>query len=517
MRSASGSRYYRLAPLVGWVVVPVAILTACASLPKNVDRVPSHALRDTTDTPLARSVAAAIPGDRLSGFRIMAAGDVAYSARLVLADNARRSLDLQYYWVASDAPTRSLFAAFRRAAARGVRIRLLLDDLAAVRHDAGLARLARLPNVEVRVYNPFVIGRANVLTRTLFSVGDLARVTRRMHNKLFIADNALAIVGGRNLTAEYFSDDETQNFADLDLLVAGSAVHTLSNVFDEYWNNDLAYPIGTLVPPPEPASPDAHEMPVPAPSTTTVDMSASRFDLADMRLIRAPARVLADKPDKATDGGTSGEDAIVYRDVLSILRSAKREVLIISPYFIPVDEVDAVLRDLRARGVTVRVLTNSLASTDMPPVFAAYARHRVELLRMGVELYELRPMPGEPRGLLKSFKQSKTALHAKAAVVDGRIVFVGSMNLDPRSKLENTEDGLILFSPELGARMARIFARGAQPENSYSVRLDADGRNLHWITRRPEGEAQYSCDPDAGFLRRLLTPLLRLTVPEKAL
>ncbi len=494
------------------------VLTGCAaSLPRNVDRIPSYVLRDTKGTPLARAVAAALPGNGVSGFRIMAAGDVAYSARLVLTNNAQRSLDLQYYWVAADAPTRTLFAALRQAAARGVRIRLLLDDLAAVHHDAGLARLARLPNVQVRVFNPFVDGRANVLTRMLFSVSDLARVTRRMHNKLFIADNALAVVGGRNLTAEYFSDDQNQNFADLDLLVAGSAVERLSRAFDEYWNSDLAYPIETFVTSPGPPPPGVQQRVAAARAETAQEMGASRFDLAHLRLVPAPARVLVDKPDKAIDGAATGDDAIVYRDVLSILRGAKREVLIISPYFIPVEEVLELLQELRARGVSVRVLTNSLASTDMPPVFAAYARHRLELLRMGVELYELRPMPGQPRGLLKSFKPSKTALHAKAVVVDQRIVFVGSMNLDPRSKLENTEDGLILFSPQLGARMARIFARGTAPQNSYAVHLGADGRTLDWVTKRPEGEVHYSSDPDAGVLRRLLTPLLRATVPENVL
>jgi putative cardiolipin synthase len=514
MRAASRSIRHVVTPLVGGTVVSALLLAACASLPRNVDRVPSYALRDTKDTPLAQAVAAALPGDGASGFRLMAAGDVAYSARLVLANSAKRSLDLQYYWVAADAPTRTLFAALRRAAGRGVRIRLLLDDLAAVHHDAGLARFSRLPNVQVRVFNPFVEGRANVLTRLLFSVRDLARVTRRMHNKLFIADNALAVVGGRNLTAEYFSDDQNQNFADLDVLVGGGAVQRLSKVFDDYWNSDLAYPIEALVTLP---APDANHRPSAAQGVTVGDMPVSRFDLADLRLVRAPARVLADKPDKAIGAATPGDDTIVYRDVLSILRGAKQEVLIISPYFIPVDEVRALLRDLRARGVSVRVLTNSLASTDMPPAFAAYARHRPELLQMGVELYELRPTPGQARGLLKSFKASKTALHAKAVLVDRRIVFVGSMNLDPRSKLENTEDGLILFSPELGARMARIFARGAAAENSYSVHLRADGRTLDWVTERPDGEAHYSCDPDASRLRRILTPLLRITVPENVL
>jgi cardiolipin synthase C len=196
------------------------------------------------------------------------------------------------------------------------------------------------------------------------------------------------------------------------------------------------------------------------------------------------------------------------------MRFASRPITHPLAYFIPVDEVMAILRELRARGVAVRVLTNSLASTDMPPVFAAYARRRRELLQAGVELYELRPISGDPRGLLKSFQLSKTALHAKAALVDQRILFVGSMNLDPRSKSENTEDGLILLSPELGGQLARIFARGASPENSYAVHLSQDGRTFDWVTRLVTGEAHYSCEPDAGFLRRLLNPLLRVTVPE---
>ena len=506
-------------PVTHLVVGALAcVLAGCVSLPKEVERTPSHALSDAEDTRLARAVAAALPGGSLSGFRIMAAGDVAYSARLALTDKAQRSLDLQYYWAAPDAPTRALFAALRRAADRGVRVRLLLDDLSAARHDAGLLRFSRVPHVQVRVFNPFVAGRANGLTRLLFSAGDLARVTRRMHNKLFIADNALAIVGGRNLTAEYFSDDQAQNFADLDVLAGGAIVRRLSGVFDEYWNSESAYPIQAFLPSSGPGAPAARSGSRGTNGTATHDgLSTSRLNLADLELIPAPARALADNPAKAVDGATAVEAASVYNDVVSIVRGAKRRVLIISPYFIPAADVMALLRGLRARGVTVRVLTNSLASTDMPPVFAAYSRHRLELLRMGVELYELRANPGRPRGLLKSFTSSKTALHAKAVLVDERILFVGSMNLDPRSKRQNTEDGLVIFSPELGKRMARIFALGASLENSYAVQLRADGASVEWTTLSPEGVVHYAFEPDAGFLRRVLTPLLRVTVPEAIL
>jgi phosphatidylserine/phosphatidylglycerophosphate/cardiolipin synthase-like enzyme len=501
-----------------WTLGCVLVIVGCASLPKQVERVPSHALTDTEGTVLAQTVAGALPGRGRSGFRIMAAGDIAYSARLKLTESAQRTLVLQYYWVASDTPTRTLFAALRRAADRGVRVRLLLDDLSAAQHDAGLRRFSSIPNVQVRVFNPFVAGRANVLTRMLFSVGDLARVTRRMHNKLFIADNALAIVGGRNLTAEYFSDDQAQNFADLDVLVGGAIVPRFSAVFDEYWNSDAAYPIEALVAPPGPDDPPAPAASGVKPAMAADDgLNTSRFDLANLKLVSAPARALADNPAKATDGVTANEDAIVYHDVVTIVGGATREVLIISPYFIPATDVMALFRYLRARGVTVRVLTNSLASTDMPPAFAAYSRHRLDLLRIGVELYELRAAPGRARGLLKSFTTSKTALHAKAVLVDERIVFVGSMNLDPRSKLKNTEDGLVILSPELGAQMERIFALGASHENSYAVRLSPDGQSLEWSTQGPNGEAHYSSDPDVTFLRRVLTPLLRVTVPEDIL
>ena len=492
----------------------------CASLPKSVERTPSHALPDTGDTALAHAVAAALPEGHLSGFRILAAGDLAYSARLTLAENARRSLDLQYYWVASDPPTRELFVALRSAAERGVRVRLLLDDLAAAHHDAGLLRFASVANVQVRVFNPFAAGRANALTRLLFSAGDLARVTRRMHNKLFIADNALAIVGGRNLTAEYFSDDQDQNFADLDVLAGGPIVERLSHVFDAYWNSDAAYPIEALVTSaePEPAATARGSAEAAERAAAPVDgMPTTRFELSSLNLVRAPARALADSPTKAVDGAAASKGDLVYHHVLSLLDGAKREVLIVSPYFIPTPEVMTLLERLRAQGIKMRILTNSLASTDMAAVFAAYARHRVALLRLGVELYELRPTPQRPRGLLKSFTSSKTALHAKAVLVDGEILFVGSMNLDPRSKQENTEDGLVIESPELGARMGRIFGLGASLDNSYEVRLGGDGESLEWVTNGPTGEVRYASDPDATLLRRLLVPLLQVTVPQNLL
>lgn len=667
MKTPSHPNGHQLALAFTGSLVVAVLLAGCASLPKNVDRVPTQAFVDTSETALWRAATADLPKAYLSGFRLLPAGNVAYDARLTLTTRAQRSLDLQYYWIADDPPTRTLFAALRAAAARGVRVRLLLDDLSAAEHDEGLAHFASLANVQLRVFNPFVSGRANLITRTLFSMGDVARLNRRMHNKIFIADNALAVVGGRNLTAAYFSDDTDMNYVDLDVLVGGATVRKISYVFDQYWNSKLAYPIEALVkvrtvvkPQPQstqaatrsadvpgpdqlaaqanapdlpvrlpanneaakPASttveartdatnlsaplpanieaprsqsnlavtkasdapgPDqlaaqakAADLTVPLPTHTEVSKSASagvaartnstnmaapspansqtpqpastklvdagprdpnapkdktvdpfvpvpavpvrKFSIQRLELIQAPGRVLADNPDKATEAATIEDDPIVYDDVLTILRGAKHEISIISPYFIPPDDATAVFRELRKRNVTIRVLTNSLASTDMPPAYAAYAKHRLELLRMGVQFYELRPTPGQTKGPAKNtLKSSLSTLHAKAMVVDRRILFVGSMNLDARSKATNTEDGLIIVSSELGALLERIFDNGASAENSYAVHLGRDGETLQWLTQQPGGETTYSFPPEVGLWRRIVNPLLNITVPDDML
>jgi cardiolipin synthase C len=510
MQSVSqfGSRLRPLAALWGAVVV----FTACASLPENVERSPSSALRDTQATALAQLVAALQPPPGTSGFRLLAAGDVAYDSRLALINRAERSLDLQYYAIIGDPSTAGLFAAMRQAAARGVRVRLLLDDLSTAAHDQDLARFAALTNVQVRIFNPFPAGRANLLTRFLFSAGDFARVTRRMHNKLFIADNALAIAGGRNLGAGYFRGTDELTFADLDVLIAGPAVTTISNVFDQYWNNNLAYPIHAFVKEPPPAKPTSDAPPLAQPQRQ------SRFNLADLHLVWARGKVLADDPDKLDIDSAADGDGPVMRDVLSLLRGARRELLIISPYLIPSQEALDIFAELRKAGVSIRVLTNSLATTDAPAVHGAYARRRPELLQMGVAIHELRPTPGDGGGWLgSSSSSSRSSLHAKAVLVDGRILFVGSLNLDPRSASKNTEDGLIIASNELAEQLTRIFEQGTSPKNSYVLRIAADGHSLDWVTQGDKGETHYSSEPEAGFWRRLITPLLDVTLPENLL
>ena len=500
---------------LAWLVV-LALVGACASLPHDVERNPSRALGEFDETALGRRVQAVQPDPKLSGFRLLPSGDTAYQLRLTLIDEAVRTLDLQYYTVERDASTRALFVHLRRAAERGVRIRLLLDDLNTVTRDANLARFAKHPRIEVRLFNPFPAGRGAAASRFLFAAADLPRLTRRMHNKLFVADNALAITGGRNLGAAYFQSTGDINFADLDVLVGGAAVRELSRTFDRYWNSKLTYPIEALASGSPPATP-AESSPVGADPAAGGPIRARQP--LNLHLVWASSRVVVDRPSKVAHPGP-GRNPTVTDDVLTLIQNATQSVTLVSPYFVPSPELTGVLRELRSRSVTVRVLTNSLATTDMPAAQVAYAGHRLELLSMGVELYELRPTSGGGPGFLGSGSgsgSSKSTLHAKAALVDDRWLFVGSMNLDSRSALENTEVGVIIDSRELGAHLARIMKQGTDPSVSYALRLAPDGRTIQWVTHDSGREAVHTHDPEAGFWRSLLATLLYGAVPEALL
>jgi cardiolipin synthase C len=490
------------------------LLAGCASLSRDVERVPSQALEDPGDTALGRLVAAQQPGPDLSGFQLVPSGMRAYAARLALVERAEHTLDLQYYSIERDSLTRALFVAIRQAAERGVRIRLLIDDLSAVHHDEGLLRFASHPNIEVRLFNPFPAGRTDTISRYLFAATELSRLTRRMHNKLFIADNALAITGGRNLGAAYFRAASERSFIDLDVLIGGPAVQRLSRVFDWYWNSRLSYPVSAVVRRAAHETTEARREPSAPTESAAV---GPPFDLTAAALVWAPARVLADWAKKVESNGRPPDRMMILDDVLATLRRAERDVTIVSPYFIPGDELTGVLRQLRAGGVHVRVLTNSLASTDVPAVHAAYARHRGDLLALGVELHELRALPGQRSGFLgSSGSSSPSTLHAKALVVDGHLVFVGSMNLDPRSAYQNTELGVLVDSPELGAELLHIVDQAMSQENSYEVGLTQRGR-IEWVARGPGGEERFTHDPDAGLWKRAAAAFLGVVIPQELL
>ena len=517
-----------------WLLCLVAG-TGCAKLPPPVPHSPVHALpaREAGQTRLGRITAELAPAAEVSGFRLLIGGQDAMDTLLALADHAERTLDLQYYLIDGDASSRSIMRRVRAAADRGVRVRLLLDDLNTAGQDQALMRLTQHPRIEVRLYNPLPTGRLHIGTRILASLTDLKRINHRMHNKMFVADNALGVTGGRNLCDAYFLRDTDSNFLDIDVLVAGPAVQSLSATFDRFWNDPLAYPVPIVVDgekaagrPLAPASAALLGVSAPRPAGKENEKDAAapparaenpRLDREKLRLEWVPARVLADKPSKLRKGGDPHPKEIIDDDIARMLREAQRELIVVSPYFVPGEHGMALFRELRQRGVAVRVLTNSLATTDAPAVHIGYARYRMPLLDMGVTLHELRPDIGgipDKKVSIGSLGSSRASLHAKVFVIDEQVAVVGSMNLDPRSRHLNSEMGVVMRSPSLARQLKDVYR--AVSSRSYAVRVGPD-RKLMWQTSPPDPELEDAYEPGAGFWLKMGVKLLAPFAPEEML
>jgi putative cardiolipin synthase len=516
-------------------LVAALLLSACASQPFDRPKTESTALTDTDDTPLAKTVAASRPkdaDDTQSGLQLVARGEEAYGNLYTLIHHAQRSLDLQYYIVKDDPEARTLLRTAREAAERGVRVRILLDDFYTSGKDERIAWYSAHPNIEVRLFNPFLHGRDFFATRLIESVADLDRVNRRMHNKLFVADNAIAQTGGRNVGDEYYAFSSQTNFLDLDVLVGGPIVHELSETFDRYWNSPFAVPIEALTKSvaADAATTDQKALsdpndPVLRATTEAIDLGQEldrELNAGKLPLIWAPTELLADKPSKIhrtapevdKKAGLIGGQTIAT-DLLSIIARAHEELIIISPYFVPGERGVAALRALRERGVRVRVLTNSLAATDAAAVHIGYSKYRKPLLEAGVEISELRPDRGSETARLSAIGSSKASLHAKAIVIDRKSVFIGSFNVDQRSALENTEMGLHIESPELCQEVIGVL-RDRGPETRYQVTLD-DNHDLVWTTTTDGVEQVFHDEPGAGTFLKWSLKLLAPFAPEQML
>ena len=521
------ARFHRLFLRCCTVCCLAWLCIGCAGLPKEVERPVSTAF-DPASAPTALSALAAeqrrAAGARqASGFMLLSGPQEAYGSRLALVQAAQKTLDLQYYAIHADASSARLLRGVAEAARRGVRVRILLDDFRSTGRNALVMRMAFVPGVEMRMFNPVAGPRASALGRLWGSVTDFQRVQQRMHNKLFLADNVMGVTGGRNLGDAYFGKSEAENFVDLDVLAAGPIVADLSRSFDSYWNNPRAYPVQSLVTREELDSIRAQVPPDDSAAPTA--WNAEPMDLHSAEFFWAPAAMLADKPakvplegdDAATPDEAQGDT--VVDGLLGLMRRTQRDLLIISPYFVPGDDIKRAFANARARGVRVRVLTNSLASNDAPIAHAGYARHRESLLDMGVELYELR---SEQTGLGSAFGSSggsqgasRSMLHSKVVVADGQVVVVGSMNLDLRSQLQNTEIALLIRSRALAAEAAGQI-EAAMREAAWHVQRTEDGA-LVW--RAPEGSGlpDAHADPDASAGLRLLLRLLGPLAPDHLL
>ena len=472
------------------------------------------ALQDTFHTRLGKAslpMVQAHPGK--SGVFALADGRDAFAARVLLADASERSLDIQYYIWNGDKTGTLLFEALRRAADRGVRVRLLLDDNNTAGLDIILAALNSHPNIEVRLFNPFMHRR----WRALSFLTDFRRLNRRMHNKSFTADKQASIIGGRNVGDEYFDAGQGVSFVDLDVLAIGPVVKDVSADFERYWASDSSYPAERVL---TRVSQTAIAEVTAAAARVERDPAAVAYmqAIASSKYVQqvlagelpfewSTVQMVSDNPAKGL--GLARDEELMWTRLKQVLQTPRLELELVSPYFVPGEEGVEYFSALARQGIKVTILTNSLAATDVAAVHSGYARRRKPMLEAGVEIFEMEPefsfAPTKAHGPLGS---SNASLHAKTFSIDRSRVFVGSFNFDPRSQRLNTELGFVIDCPAIAQSIADAFA-SIIPARAYKVRLN-EVAALQWVEQRNGEEIVYDQEPRTGFALRAFVAMLSM-------
>lgn len=533
-RTALSGRFHILR-----VLLIAVLLGGCASLPPGSDfpKMASSALAHPEETRLGRQFAdAAREHKGNSGFRIIPVGADGFLIRMQMINAAERTLDLQYFIFRGDETGRLLTDALLRAADRGVRVRVLIDDGETVAGDDQIAGLAAHPSVEIRIFNPFAYRGHTQLFRAIEFMFNASRLDYRMHNKLLVVDNAVALIGGRNIGDQYFQIDPESQFADDDIFAAGPIAQQLSATFDEYWSSALSIPAEALSGRKPPAAANEPRKVVSEQSqqlkTDGIDYlkrvaSGAPFDgmiSGRLPLIWAHAQVICDSPDKKNVKNGVMVGRLMQRAVVNATIEVQSELLMVTPYLIPGKEGMQLFKDLRQRNVRVRILTSSLESSTVLLAQGGYMHYRVPLLENGVELYEVRSLLGNARGSGQTAAISRYgnySLHAKLFVFDRQRLFIGSMNFDQRSMHLNTEIGLIIDSPALAEQVAARFDAMVQPLNSYRLALrqnDTGGAaSLAWYTQEDGKAVAYDTEPARSDWQRVKVNVLSLLPLDKEL
>jgi len=492
------------------------LLGACATVDFDYPKEESHALvpAETSETFLGKLIvpaAAEHPGE--SGFYLQFDGIDALAGRFVLARYAEKTIDAQYYLITSDKVGMLFIGALLQAADRGVRVRLLLDDIQTQGYDAGMAALDSHPNFEVRIFNPWASRSARFMDAFSFS-----RINRRMHNKSFTIDNQITVIGGRNIADEYFGAREDVNFGDVDVLCIGPVVQDVSAMFDKYWNSEKAAPVPAFAKMPDDPAAALEQLRVRLKEVLegAVDTKYGEAVKADIEryidgkgviFTWAPYTLAYDSPDKA-DKKLAKDAKKITTKLAEVIAEADKELIIISPYFVPRKSGVAYFQSLIDRGLDVTVLTNSLAANNHGIVHSGYMGYRKPLLKMGVRIFETM-VTATPTGVERGGSGAELAtLHTKAFMVDRKKLFVGSFNWDPRSVNINTELGVIIESEYMGERVGEIIDE-ALPSRTYEVVLNENG-NLRWIDNSGDEPVILTKEPDASWWRRTKAQMGRI-------
>jgi cardiolipin synthase C len=504
-------------------MLTLSFLGACAKLPDNSGRDPSHVISDGESTRLGKAFKPQLEqhaGE--SGVFLLGNGLDAFVGRAVLANMAERSIDVQYYMFHQDTVGRLLIREFLAAADRGVRVRMLIDDMYGEEADDVWSALATHPNMEVRLYNPFVRGHS----KNVQLVTQVKRVNHRMHSKTYTVDNQASIVGGRNIGDEYFDADEDVAFSDFDALAIGPVVPEVSGEFDDYWNNRHSYPVSTLI---------AGVKPAGALDTLRSDLDtfyqqkqtlAYRDAVKNSALANSlrnhtaefgfsDAKIIHDSAEKMTKVDDNWKEELLISQLAPYIQQATEEYVLVSPYFVPGQRGADAICKLSEQGVRVRILTNSLASNDVAAVHTGYIRHRKQLLRCGVELYELNEQLKDVEA--KHFTWlpglSKSSLHAKTMEMDKNIMFVGSFNFDQRSLNLNTEIGILFQNPDMATHSSQHFDKLID-KVAFRVELitdDSGNEALRWTGFEEGGKKIiFDHEPYTSFWKRLSVNLMRV-------
>lgn len=492
-----------------WACALLLLLVGCASIPAGFEQVPSQTWQQPEQTELGTFFDDFAPADRsLSGVRLISNPREAFRARFGFAALAEKSLDLQYYLWKGDLTGQLLIYRTLQAADRGVKVRLLIDDIFHSGRDISYAALDSHPNMEVRVYNPMGnrgVGRGGNLA---YHKGTL---DHRMHNKIFLVDSAVAVLGGRNIGDDYFGIDPELNFRDLDVLAVGPAAKEAGAAFDMYWNSPAAVPIVVLLKDPvaddelerwrEELKASLDELGA-IPYTVPKEAEETRDALKQLaeEMVWAKTEIIIDSLERFQ----TGSESVFVELTDELAESAEHEFVIETAYLIPAKEGIAKAAELTQRGVRVRILTNSMQSNNHLSVHAHYMKYRKPMIEAGIELHELRPDPE----LLEHYKQvesrvaeSHAGLHTKAFVVDGRLSMIGSYNMDPRSRIWNSEIGLLIHSEEFAAKVLAVMEADFDPANSYRVTLDEHGK-LEWTAQGPDGPVVWHKEPGTSAWQR---------------